>query len=158
LDWATHHWPLSLTRPAILMMGRPVRALVAPVKSPTLTSTQVTAGLHVVQRGVGKEVPVGMPNQHWPVFLRRAAKSALPLPLKSPVTTSTQVTLGLQVSHRALLKAFEPLDCATHHCPDCETRPAMSWTWKFPAKALPLAVLPPTSVTVTVKTWESEVR
>src|SRR5207245_1580649 len=50
-----------------------------------------------------------------------------------------------------------PFESASHHWPDSAARPAMSWTRKFPAKPRPLAVLPPTSVTVTVKIWGSAV-
>src|SRR5438093_1159627 len=131
--------------------------LPSPLKSPILTSTQVTAVLQAVIREVVTLVPVLSDSHHWPLSRARPAMSVLPSPLKSPTTTSTQVTAVLQDVPNALEKALLPFESASHHWPDSAARPAMSWTRKFPARPLPLAVLPPTSVTVTVKTWVSAV-
>src|SRR2546425_565869 len=98
----THHWPLCWARP--MMSASP-----SPLKSPTLTSSQVTAVLQVLQSVVLKEAPVESATHHWPVCSARAAMSVLPSLLKSPLTTSTQVTPVLQVAQSALLKALLPL-------------------------------------------------
>src|SRR5437879_13922939 len=77
--------------------------------------------------------------------------SVLPSPLKSPVWTSTQVTLGFQVVTRWLVKAEEPLDAATHHCPLVATRPKRPakevFTWVVAWPVIELVIV---SVAVTV--------
>src|SRR4029077_8257135 len=86
------------------------------LKSPTWTSTQVAAVLHVAHRDVLKEVPLEIPVYHWPFCKARAVMSALPSPLKSPTLTSTQVAPVLQVAHLVVLKEV-PVDKAVHHPP-----------------------------------------
>src|SRR5437899_5555621 len=93
-------------------------ALPSPLKSPTCTSTQVAAVLQNVHSEVVKELPLDKPTHQAPVFASRAAISVSPSPLKSPVSTSTQVIVGSQVPNKLLVKALEPLERLTHHCPD----------------------------------------
>src|SRR5262249_43822657 len=104
----THHWPDSLARPAMPTVMPP------PAKSPTLTSTQVTPGLHVSHNESVEEAPVDWASHHWPPCNQRPTMSALPSPLKSPTLTSTQVAPVLHVVHLLLVKEF-PVDWATHH-------------------------------------------
>src|SRR6266481_1377904 len=101
-------------------------ALPSPLKSPTLTSTQVTFGFQVVHKLVENDGPFDTPTHHWPPCKYRPAMSILPSPLKSPTLTSSQVTAVLQVSQRTLWNPPEPLDWATHHWPVSKYRPAMS--------------------------------
>src|SRR5260370_1170153 len=89
VDKLTHHWPVCKTRP---MMS----VLPSPLKSPTLTSTQVTLGLQVVQRLQVKLEPVLRPTHHSPPA-ERPATSVKPSPLKSPCTTCCQLAAGLQL-------------------------------------------------------------
>src|SRR5947209_13846026 len=102
-------------------------SLPSPLKSPTLTSTQVTVVGQGVPQGVElNELPVLSPTHHRPVCSTRPVMSALPSPLKSPTLTSTQVTLvGQAVPQGEEVKAV-PLESATHHRPVCSTRPVMS--------------------------------
>src|SRR5437870_548947 len=93
-----HHRPVCSTRPVM-------SALPSPLKSPTLTSTQVTLVGQAVPQGVElNELPVLSPTHQWPVCSTRPTRSALPSPLKSPTLTSTQVTLVGQAPHLVLLK------------------------------------------------------
>src|SRR5262249_9229745 len=104
-----HHWPVS--------KALPVRSdMPSPLKSPTWTSTQVTAVLQVAHRVVLNDEPLDRPTHQVPWLLTRPAMSiigsrerGLTAPLKSPTTTSTQVTSGDQVSHWLLVKE-EPVD------------------------------------------------
>src|SRR5437660_4178863 len=119
LETATHHRPVCSTRP--VMSAKP-----SPLKSPTLTSTQVTAVDHWSQGVKMNEAPVLSPTHHRPVCSTRPAMSALWSPSKSPTLTSTQVTLVGQVAQGEDVKAVLPLETATHHRPVGCTRPAMS--------------------------------
>src|SRR5262245_4114081 len=101
-------------------MGRPVVAFLAPLKSPTWTSTQVTAVDQVVHNVVVKEVPLDRPTNHWPPCSQRAVISDRPSPLKSPTWASTQVTPGFQVAHNEVVKPLTPLLSPTHHWPPCK--------------------------------------
>src|SRR5436309_14451446 len=103
IEVPTLHWPPCNQRPTL-------SALPSPLKSPTLTSTQVTPGFHVVHSENENALPVLMPTHHWPVCSTRAATSVLPSPLKSPVTTSTQVTAVEIDANMASLNALTPLD------------------------------------------------
>src|SRR5260370_9392704 len=69
-------------------------ALPSPLKSPTLTSVQVTAGDHLPHIVVLKPEPVDSPTHHNPVEGSRPITSAVPSPSKSPVATSVQFTAG----------------------------------------------------------------
>src|SRR5712692_8911741 len=102
-------------------------ALPSPVKSPTITSTQVTAGLQVAHGVVEKAnpLPVLIPTNHWPVARLRAATSVVPSPLKSPVSTFTQVAAGFKVPNIALLNPLVPFDTATHNPPPVVSCPRM---------------------------------
>src|SRR5713226_8778127 len=110
LETATHHRPVCSTWP--VMSLRP-----SPLKSPTLTSTQVTV---VGQAPQGEEVKAVLPletaTHHRPVCCTRPAMSSLPSPVKSPTFTSTQLTAVGQLPHTLLLKD-EPVDKAASHCP-----------------------------------------
>src|SRR5260370_809631 len=70
LETATHHRPVCCTRP--VMSARP-----SPLKSPTLTSTQVTAVDHWSQGVKLKELPVLNPTHHRPVSSTRPAMSMM---------------------------------------------------------------------------------
>src|SRR5437870_1408532 len=85
LESATHHRPVCSTRPR--MSASP-----SPVKSPTFTSTEVTAGGHGPQTVKVNELPVLSPVHHRPVCSTRPTMSVRPSSLKSPVCTPTQVT------------------------------------------------------------------
>src|SRR5438128_3747909 len=87
LESPTHHRPVCSTRPVM-------SALPSPLKSPTLTSTQVTVVGQAVPQGedVKAVLPLESPTHHRPVSSTRLVMSALPSPLKSPTLTSTQVT------------------------------------------------------------------
>src|SRR6266852_458322 len=85
LDRPTHHWPLCKARPTM-------SALPSPLKSPTLTSAQVTPVLQEVQRVVLNAEPVLNPVHQAPFESTRPVMSDLPSPLKSPTFTSTQLT------------------------------------------------------------------
>src|SRR5947209_3537334 len=98
----------------------------SPLKSPTLTSTHVTAVAHWSQTVKLNELPVLSPVHHRPVCSTRPVMSALPSPLKSPTRTSTQVTVAGQAPQREEVKAVLPLESPTHHRPVCSTRPTMS--------------------------------
>src|SRR5207245_10168249 len=77
-------------------------ALPSPLKSPTLTSTQVTLGpsaAQVAHKELVKELPVDWATHHWPLSAARPTMSILPSPLKSPTLTSTQVTPVLHCPH-----------------------------------------------------------
>src|SRR5437667_10533285 len=77
-------------------------ALPSPLKSPTLTSTQVTLGpsaAQVAHKELVKELPVDWATHHWPLSAARPTMSILPSPLKSPTLTSAQVTLVLHLPH-----------------------------------------------------------
>src|SRR6266851_1254143 len=120
VDRAAHHSPFWAMRPTR-------SALPSPVKSPTWTSTQVTAVLHWSQTVKLNELPSLSPVHHRPVCSTRPVISALPSPLKSPTLTSTQVTLvGQAVPQGEEVKAVLPLESATHHRPVCSTRPVIS--------------------------------
>src|SRR5438874_645496 len=106
---AVHQLPPSLYRPVM-------SALPSPLKSPTCTSTQVTAVLQIVHSEVVKELPLDKPTHQAPVFASRAAMSVSPSPLKSPLSTSTQAALGSQVVHNEELND-KPVERLTHHCP-----------------------------------------
>src|SRR5262249_8902321 len=93
-------------------------ALPSPLKSPTLTSTQVTAAFQDAHKLVEAEDPEEMAAHHEPPCSQRPAMSNLPSPLKSPLLTSTQVTAGVQVAHKPLPKD-EPFAEASHHWPAC---------------------------------------
>src|SRR5207245_7204638 len=100
--------------------------LPSPLKSPTLTSTQVAAVLHVAHRLLVKVLPVDCAIHHCPLSRARPTMSIFPSPLKSPTLTSTQVTPVLQVSHSLVVKPPEPFDSETHHWPVSLARPTMS--------------------------------
>src|SRR6266571_3071257 len=100
-------------------------ALPSPLKSPTLTSTQVTAGLHCPHWHVVNIEPLDTPVHQEPPSSQRPVMSALPSPLKSPTCTSTQVAPVLQEAHRLLVNEL-PVDWATHHWPSSAARPTMS--------------------------------
>src|SRR5438105_12342591 len=114
-------------------------ALPSPLKSPTLTSTQVTSTqlapvLQVSQRELVKLDPVDKAIHHAPPCKYRPTMSALPSPLKSPTWTSTQVAPVLQVVHTDMVKppptnsfpGAVPVDKPTHHLPVLASRAAMS--------------------------------
>src|SRR6266851_3782999 len=101
-------------------------ALPSPLKSPTLTPSQLTAGLHVVQSCEVNFTPLEIATYHWPRERARPAMSVLPSPLKSPTLTSTQVTPVPQVVHSVVLKSPAPVLMPTHHWPRERTRPTMS--------------------------------
>src|SRR2546427_775980 len=103
LDRPVHHDPPCKYRPVM-------SALPSPLKSPTLTSTQVAAVLHVAHRLLVKVLPVDCPIHHCPLSRARPTMSIFPSPLKSPTLTSTQVTAVLHVSHKLLVKPPNPLD------------------------------------------------
>src|SRR5437660_6634713 len=89
LDRPVHHDPPCNQRPVM-------SALPSPLKSPTLTSTQVTSTqeapvLQVSQRELVKPEPLDRATHHWPPSAYWPTMSALPSPLKSPTCTSTQV-------------------------------------------------------------------
>src|SRR5438874_872634 len=101
-------------------------SLPSPLKSPTITSVQVTAVDHGSHQGVElNELPVLSPTHHRPVCCTRPVTSARWSPSKSPTLTSTQVTLEAQAPHLVLLKEL-PSEVSTHHAPVCCTRPTMS--------------------------------
>src|SRR5437867_2766391 len=103
-------------------------SLPSPLKSPTITSVQLTAVLHRSQ-GVklNELLPVLSPTHHRPVCSTRPTMSSLPSPLKSPTLKSTQVTVvGKAAPQGEEVKAVLPLETATHHRPVCSTRPVMS--------------------------------
>src|SRR5439155_25342647 len=83
LDRATHHWPLSSTRPAMSILP-------SLLKSPTCTSTHVAPVDQVSHSLVVNFVPSEVPTHQVPSSSARATISALPSPLKSPTCTSTQ--------------------------------------------------------------------
>src|SRR5207244_3047170 len=93
LETATHHRPVCCTRPTM-------SSLPSPLKSPTLTSTQLTAVGQLPQTLLLKDEPVDKATSHCPVAGLRPATSVLPSPLKSPVCTSTQATVESQPPHR----------------------------------------------------------
>src|SRR5206468_7850882 len=84
VDSPVHHWPFCKIRP--VMSDRP-----SPLKSPTCTSTQMTAGLQVAHKVVFSDDPVDRLTHHCPLCNTRPAMSSLPSPLKSPTLMSTQV-------------------------------------------------------------------
>src|SRR5215471_11056065 len=88
----THHWPACWNRPMMSVMP-------SPLKSPTLTSTQVTLGFQPAHMVVLKLEPVERPVHQEPACRNRPVISALPSPLKSPTRTSVQVTVGFQLAH-----------------------------------------------------------
>src|SRR5439155_4681101 len=92
-----HHRPVCSTRPVM-------SALPSPLKSPTLTSTQVTVVGQAVPQGeeVKAVLPLESATHHRPVCSTRPTMSSLPSPLKSPTLTSIQVTA---VDQLALLRA-----------------------------------------------------
>src|SRR5207245_5027674 len=111
-------------------------ALPSPLKSPTLTSTQVTVVGQAVPQGeeVKAVLPLDSPTHHRPVCSTRPTMSSLPSPLKSPTLTSTQVTAVDHWSQGVKLKEL-PVLCPVHHRPVCSTRPLMSalpWPSKSP--------------------------
>src|SRR5207253_8878872 len=101
-------------------------ALPSPLKSPTLTSTQVAMVLHVSQRELVKPEPLDRATHHWPPSAYRPMISALPLPSKSPTCTPTQEAKVLQVVHLLVVKPPEPLDNEIHQSPVSLARPARS--------------------------------
>src|SRR5438445_6399593 len=138
--------------------------LPSPLKSPTLTSDQVTPVLQVSHLEAAKPDPLDKANHQAPPSAYRPTMSALPSPLKSPTCTSAQVTPVLQVSHTDMVKPL-PLDRPTHHLPVSASRAAMSVRpspLKSPttgstqvtlgsltvAVVVVVAVLPPSSVNV----------
>src|SRR5205809_57831 len=101
--------------------------LPSPLKSPTLTSTQVTVVGQAVPQGEEKKaaLPLETATHHRPVGCTRPVMSSLPSPVKSPTFTSTQLTAVLHWSH--LLRAkVDPMLMPTHQRPVCWTRAAMS--------------------------------
>src|SRR5713226_3718113 len=104
-------------------------SLPSPLKSPTLTSTQVTVVGQAVPQGedVKAVLPLESATHHRPVCSTRPAMSSLPSPLKSPTLASTQVTVvGQAVPQGEDVKAVLPLESPTHHRPVCTTRPTTS--------------------------------
>src|SRR5713226_8187962 len=101
--------------------------LPSPLKSPTCTSTQVTA---VDQRPhmevVNPEEPLESATHQLPVAASRPTTSGRPSPLKSPTCTSTQVLLGSQAPYGIDMKPLDPLETATVHWPVWLLRPTMS--------------------------------
>src|SRR5207244_9778440 len=93
LETATHHRPVCCTRPAM-------SSLPSPVKSPTFTSTQLTAVGQLPHTLLFKDDPVDKATSHCPVAGLRPTMSVLPSPLKSPVCTSTHATVESQLPHR----------------------------------------------------------
>src|SRR2546430_4001328 len=94
--------------------------LPSPLKSPTVTSTHVTAVLQVVH-GAGdvmKLEPFDRAVHQLPPSLYRPVMSALPSPSKSPTCTSTQVAKVDQAAHIVVLK-LEPVDMPVHQLPPC---------------------------------------
>src|ERR1700756_60656 len=85
LDMATHHWPVSSTRPARSILP-------SLLKSPTCTSSQVAPVDQVAHCLVLKLEPVDWPTHQVPSSSARPTISAKPSPLKSPTCTSAQVT------------------------------------------------------------------
>src|SRR5438445_10968531 len=74
LETATHHRPVCCTRPAM-------SSLPSPVKSPTFTSTQLTAVGQLPHTLLLKDEPVDKAPSHCPVAGLRPAMSVLPSPL-----------------------------------------------------------------------------
>src|SRR5207245_5740812 len=100
-----HHQPVCCTRP--------VRsALPSPLKSPTRTSTQVTAVGHWTHLVKLNGAP--LLTRHQPVCSTRPVTSALPSPSKSPTLTSTQVTVVGHWPHLEKLNEL-PLLMLIHH-------------------------------------------
>src|SRR6516225_5153741 len=101
--------------------GRP-----SPLKSPTCTSTQLTAGDHMSHLLVMKADPVDCPVHHSPPCSHRPTMSALPSPLKSPTFTSTQVTFAFHIAHglRPVVNP-EPVEMPVYHWPVCSHLPVM---------------------------------
>src|SRR5207244_10871913 len=92
----------------------------SPLKSPTLTSTQVTLVGQTVPQGeeVKAVLPLESATHQWLVCRTRPVMSSLPSPLKSPTLMSTQVTAVLQaVPQREAVKAVLPLDSPTPQSP-----------------------------------------
>src|SRR5437870_5364144 len=87
-----HQEPPSSQRPVM-------SALPSPLKSPTLTSTQVAAGFQVSHKEFVNDEPSEMATHHCPASSHRPTMSDLPSPLKSPTLTSTQVTAGFHCPH-----------------------------------------------------------
>src|SRR5438132_1112810 len=121
---AVHHWPPCSQRPVM-------SALPSPLKSPTLTSTQVAPVLHVVQTLVVAAVlpPLRLVH-HCPLCNQRPVMSVLPSPLKSPALTSTQVTgvMLVPVDQVAQMTSSKvaPLERASCQSPVLPLRPMMS--------------------------------
>src|SRR5689334_19540574 len=101
--------------------------LPSPLKSPTLTSAQVTDGFQFVHWVIVKLNPLDTPTHQLPLLRSRPAMSMRPSPLKSPVTTSTHLTAGFQAAHCVVVNPVEPLDSPTHTCPEDLSRPTMSF-------------------------------
>src|SRR5438045_211879 len=84
VELAVHQLPPSSQRPVM-------SALPSPLKSPTLTSTQVAAVDQMAHKLVVNDEAVEMAVHQEPPCKYRPVMSALPSPLKSPTLTSTQV-------------------------------------------------------------------
>src|SRR5947209_11971084 len=101
--------------------------LPSPLKSPTLTSTQVTGTAllpvdQVAQIVSSKVEPLERASCHSPVLLLRPMMSCLPSPLKSPTWTSSQVVFASQKPQRVVAK--NPLRANdTHQVPVALSRP-----------------------------------
>src|SRR5438132_12756329 len=91
-------------------------ALPSPLKSPTLTSTQVTPVLQVSHLEAAKPEPLDKATHQSPPSAYRPTMSALPSPLESPTCTSGQVTPGRRASRAARVKP-PPLAHPTHPFP-----------------------------------------
>src|SRR5438132_11919779 len=96
--------------------------LPSPLKSPTLTSDQVTPVLQVSHLEAAKPEPVDRATHQSPPSAYRPTMSAFPSPLKSPTCTSAQVTPVLQVCHSDVAKPL-PLHRATRQSPPSAYRP-----------------------------------
>src|SRR5260370_957918 len=143
LDWATYHWPVCRMRPAMSILP-------LPMKSPTRISTHVTPVAQVVQALVVNDEPMDKLTHQIPVEGSRPAMSVLPSPLKSPVTTSVQLTAGFQVVKSELVKAVDPFDNPTYHCPVLDTRPMISLPKVATTLTLAVAEIPIVTESVTV--------
>src|SRR5262249_9182586 len=125
LETFTHHWPVSLMRPAM-------STLPSPLKSPTTTLVQssepVRSAPHAPHRAVRKVAPLETATHHLPRPDSRPATSTCPPPVKAPTTTLVQwkvAVSGAHVAHSWLVK-WLPLEMLTHHWPFSLMRPARS--------------------------------
>src|SRR5690349_11991817 len=100
--------------------------LPSPLKSPTLTSSQLTDVLHVSQSWSVKLPPLESATYQSPTSSARPMMSARPSPLKSATLTSTHVTPVPQTVHSEVTKLPKPVFKPTYHWPVDRSRPAMS--------------------------------